>query len=129
MQHCKHFARSVLGFTDDYRPIIAEANVNAPTFAKIFKDMIIFTEPSKPLPRAAKGTILRKQALALYSDAIQKLCVADILQSGRGGIDADGGCMIDIKQSKRVRKQEELLLLSRGDSMTFSPGLLTKLLH
>lgn len=58
------------------RPTVAEANTNAPTFAKIFKEMVIFTDPAKPLPRTLKGTIMRKQALALYSDAIEELYVA-----------------------------------------------------
>lgn len=35
--------------------------------------MIIVTHPDKPFPRAAKGTIVRKQALAIYSDEIEHL--------------------------------------------------------
>ena len=58
-----------------YRPIVAEANTMAPTFAKIFKEMIVVTDPSKPLPRTAKGTVLRKPALALYAEEIEKACV------------------------------------------------------
>lgn len=45
----------------------------APTFARIFKEMIIVADPSKPLPRAAKGTVVRPQALNLYADEIEKL--------------------------------------------------------
>lgn len=37
--------------------------------------MIIVTDPAKPFPRAGKGSIIRKQALALYEDAINNLCV------------------------------------------------------
>ena len=46
----------------------------APGFAKVFKEMIIVTDPAKPLPRAGKGTVIRKQALALYTDEIEQLC-------------------------------------------------------
>ena len=46
----------------------------APGFAKVFKEMIIVTDPAKPLPRAGKGTVIRKQALALYADEIEQLC-------------------------------------------------------
>jgi hypothetical protein len=35
--------------------------------------MIIVTDPFKPLPRAGKGTIIRKQALAAYAEEIDKL--------------------------------------------------------
>ncbi|GJE88440.1 acetyl-CoA synthetase-like protein [Phanerochaete sordida] len=54
-------------------PVVEEANSTAPAFAKIFKEMIIVTDPAKPLPRAGKGTIQRKAALAAYADEIDKL--------------------------------------------------------
>lgn len=34
------------------------------------------TDPAKPLPRAAKGTVIRKQAIALYEKEIRDLLVA-----------------------------------------------------
>ena len=56
-----------------------EANSKAPAFARIFKEMIIVTRPDKPLPRAAKGTVVRPQALQLYGEEIQNLSVAIVL--------------------------------------------------
>ncbi|KAG6828418.1 putative NRPS-like protein biosynthetic cluster, partial [Tephrocybe sp. NHM501043] len=47
-------------------PTIEEANNAAPTYSKIFKEMILFTSKEKPLPRAGKGTVMRKAALELY---------------------------------------------------------------
>lgn len=41
--------------------------------------MILVTHPNKPLPRAGKGTILRKQALAIYNEEIEKLYVLYLL--------------------------------------------------
>jgi hypothetical protein len=35
--------------------------------------MILITKPSKPLPRAPKGTITRKAALAEYAEEIEAL--------------------------------------------------------
>ena len=55
------------------RSTVEEANRSAPAFGKIFKEMIIVTDPARPLPRAAKGTIVRKQALALYEKEINAL--------------------------------------------------------
>ena len=55
------------------RPVVAEANALAPTFAKIYKEMILVADPKKPFPRAPKGTVVRKQALALYTDAVENL--------------------------------------------------------
>ncbi|KAJ7484451.1 putative aminoadipate reductase [Mycena latifolia] len=51
-------------------PVIEEANSIAPAFSRIFKEMILFTSPRKPLPRAAKGTVQRKPAIDLYSREI-----------------------------------------------------------
>ncbi|KAJ7489600.1 putative aminoadipate reductase [Mycena latifolia] len=54
-------------------PIIEEANQIAPAFSRIFKEMVLFTSPNKPLPRAAKGTVLRKAALNEYETEIEAL--------------------------------------------------------
>ncbi|KAG6872432.1 hypothetical protein C0995_009766 [Termitomyces sp. Mi166 len=54
-------------------PSIEEANVVAPAFSKIFKEMILFTSKKKPLPRTGKGTVMRKAALALYASEIAAL--------------------------------------------------------
>ncbi|GJE88919.1 acetyl-CoA synthetase-like protein [Phanerochaete sordida] len=60
-------------FRNKLWPLIEGANALAPTFARIFKEMIIVTRVDKPLPRVAKGTVVRAQALQLYSDEIEKL--------------------------------------------------------
>ncbi|KAH9476002.1 putative NRPS-like protein biosynthetic cluster [Psilocybe cubensis] len=54
-------------------PVIEEANRVAPAFSRIFKELIIFTSPNKPLPRAGKGTVMRKASLALYHEEIEAL--------------------------------------------------------
>lgn len=55
------------------RPTVEEANRTAPAFGRIFKEMIIFSDPARPFPRAGKGTFIRKQVLALYEDEIEQL--------------------------------------------------------
>ncbi|KAF8901181.1 acetyl-CoA synthetase-like protein [Gymnopilus junonius] len=54
-------------------PIIEEANKVAPAFSRIFKEMILVTSPSKPLPRAGKGTVMRKAALTAYQAEIEEI--------------------------------------------------------
>lgn len=54
-------------------PILEEANQIAPAFSRIFKEMIIFTSSGKPMPRAGKGTVIRKATLKLYSPEIDAL--------------------------------------------------------
>ncbi|GJE93359.1 acetyl-CoA synthetase-like protein, partial [Phanerochaete sordida] len=54
-------------------PAVQEANMKAPAFARIFKEMILIADSAKPLPRAAKSTVIRKQALDLYEAEIEEL--------------------------------------------------------
>ncbi|EGO19943.1 hypothetical protein SERLADRAFT_418199 [Serpula lacrymans var. lacrymans S7.9] len=54
-------------------PTIEEANKGAPAFSRIFKEMILFAHPDKSLPRAAKGSIMRKASLKLYEQEIKAL--------------------------------------------------------
>lgn len=68
-----HFGTGLTSF--DIRPTIEEANRIAPAFSRIFKEMILFTSQDKPLPRAGKGTVLRKAAVNLYSPEIEAMCV------------------------------------------------------
>lgn len=61
-------------YSFSYRPIVEEANRVAPTeTAHIYKDMIIVVDPAKPLPRAAKGTVIRPQAMKAYEEEIENL--------------------------------------------------------
>ena len=57
------------------RPVIDEANKVAPAFSRIFKEMILVTHKDKPLPRAGKGTLMRKAALKEYYREIETLSV------------------------------------------------------
>jgi len=66
-------ARNFL-YVDLYcRPVIEEANKVAPAFSRIFKEMILITSRDKPLPRAGKGTVLRKVSLQSYDSEIEAL--------------------------------------------------------
>ncbi|KAH9939474.1 hypothetical protein B0H21DRAFT_780597 [Amylocystis lapponica] len=53
---------------------VEEANHTAPAFSRIFKEMILVSDPARPLPRAPKGTIIRNSALRMYEEDINALC-------------------------------------------------------
>lgn len=53
------------------QPYIDRANKLCPSHGRIAGDKLIFTTPEKPLPRAAKGTIQRARAVAVYREEIQ----------------------------------------------------------
>ncbi|KAF9527250.1 putative aminoadipate reductase [Crepidotus variabilis] len=54
-------------------PIIEEANKVCPAFSRIFKELILFVSKEKPLPRAGKGSVMRKAALVVYKDEIDEI--------------------------------------------------------
>ncbi|PQE15461.1 NRPS-like enzyme protein [Rutstroemia sp. NJR-2017a BVV2] len=54
-------------------PVIEEANATCPAHARVAKSHILFTEPGRPIPMSAKGTIQRSPALREYSSEIEKL--------------------------------------------------------
>ncbi|EKM50943.1 uncharacterized protein PHACADRAFT_262848 [Phanerochaete carnosa HHB-10118-sp] len=64
---------ALMNFKNSLWPRVEEANADAPTFARIFQEMVIITDPKKPLPRAAKGTVIRNQAISVYDEEIQRL--------------------------------------------------------
>ncbi|KIK65759.1 hypothetical protein GYMLUDRAFT_194612 [Collybiopsis luxurians FD-317 M1] len=63
--------------------VIESANKIAPSFSRIFKEMILIADPKKPLPRVGKGTLARKAALALYDPEINK--IYETVESNSGG--------------------------------------------
>ncbi|KAF7965726.1 hypothetical protein HWV62_42156 [Athelia sp. TMB] len=63
----------VVEFRNRIWPAVEEANKSAPTFARIFKEMILVTAEDKPLPRVAKGTVAKKAAVKLYESEIDAL--------------------------------------------------------
>lgn len=49
------------------------ANAEAPAFGRVFKEMIIVTNPGRPMARAPKGTPVRKLATKQYEKEIEAL--------------------------------------------------------
>jgi long-subunit acyl-CoA synthetase (AMP-forming) len=65
--------RALAVFRNAIWPAVEEANRVSPAFGRVHKEMILVTSPDKLLPRAAKGTVTRKAALALYEAEINAL--------------------------------------------------------
>ncbi|KAK5024923.1 hypothetical protein LTS07_008301 [Exophiala sideris] len=60
-------------FIDQVWPIVEKANLEAPQHAQIFRDKIAISSLTKPLTRAAKGTIVRKITLKDYFSELEAL--------------------------------------------------------
>ena len=61
---------------DSLWPTVRQANESCPAHGRIAKDFILLTDPSKPMKRAAKGTIQRKSTEDLYMDELDALYLA-----------------------------------------------------
>ena len=55
------------------RPVVEEANKDAPNFSRIFKEMTLVTSADKPMLRAGKGTVTKKATINLYEPEIDAL--------------------------------------------------------
>ncbi|KAI5884857.1 NAD(P)-binding protein [Schizophyllum commune H4-8] len=75
-------------YRDGIWPVVEEANRNAPAYSRIFKELILVARPDTPLPRTDKGTVVRKRALQLYNDEIEKLYEALEDQGGEKDVAA-----------------------------------------
>ena len=76
---CTYHTRKTVLILGHNRPIVEETNVEAPTFARIFKEMIIVADQDRPLVRAPKGTVIRKLTLDLYASEIDAVCALHVV--------------------------------------------------
>ncbi|KAF9070475.1 putative aminoadipate reductase [Rhodocollybia butyracea] len=75
----------VTSFRNKIWPVIEEGNKILPGFSKIFKEMILITSSTRPLPRAGKGTVMRKAALRDYVKEIDQ--IYEIVESNTSSVD------------------------------------------
>ena len=73
-----------------FRPVLNEANKESPSFSKIYKEMILVTDKTRPLPRAGKGTLMRKAALKEFHHEIEALLVFFSIFNLRRSTDMSG---------------------------------------
>lgn len=60
-------------FIERIWPTVEEANMDAPSHARIMKSHILFTQSQKPMLRAGKGTVQRSGTLKSYASEIDAL--------------------------------------------------------
>ncbi|KAF3407185.1 hypothetical protein DPV78_000518 [Talaromyces pinophilus] len=58
---------------DEIWPTISEINLSSPSWVEIDRKRVVFCEAGKPLASTAKGTVQRRQAVALYESQIQEM--------------------------------------------------------
>ncbi|KAK7050236.1 acetyl-CoA synthetase-like protein [Favolaschia claudopus] len=79
--------KRVIEFRREIWPTIVEANRYAPQHSRIFKEMILIADPSRPVELTAKGTLRRQTVLDLYKEEIHAVYEA-VAQSSQIHLDA-----------------------------------------
>ncbi|KAJ7731236.1 putative aminoadipate reductase [Mycena metata] len=80
--------KQIANFRNLIWPVIQEANENTPAFARIYKEMILITQPDRPMVHSPKGTVIKKSTIALYQQDIENLYLM-IETSANAGSDID----------------------------------------
>lgn len=62
-----------LGMIESIWPSIQRANSDCPAYARIPKSLVAFTGPGKPMQRAGKGTVQRRQTVMDYQSEMDAL--------------------------------------------------------
>ncbi|KAF9070459.1 hypothetical protein BDP27DRAFT_612156 [Rhodocollybia butyracea] len=101
-------------FRNKIWPVIEEGNKLLPAFSKIYKEMILITSPNKPLPRAGKGTILRKAALKEYEKEIDQ--IYETVESNAGTVEPPTNWELSMVQDWLTTQVEELCHNSVNES-------------
>lgn len=79
-------------------PTVEKANKESPSHGRVHRDMVLFTTADKPMPRAGKGTVIRKATLDLYASEIEALYGASGANTTSG---ASAGQHSDAKDAAR----------------------------
>ncbi|KAL9105912.1 MAG: hypothetical protein Q9227_008971 [Pyrenula ochraceoflavens] len=59
--------------TEGIRPLIQQANLEAPAHARVQPGYILYARHEKPFVRAAKGTVIRSRTIAAYEKELDEL--------------------------------------------------------
>ena len=65
-------AQAAQRLTEAIWPFIQRANKSCVANGRVARELILYTSPGKPLPRAGKGTIQRQRSVALYQQEIHE---------------------------------------------------------
>ncbi|PYI10999.1 acetyl-CoA synthetase-like protein [Aspergillus sclerotiicarbonarius CBS 121057] len=60
-------------FLDDVWPIVEKVNTETVAHGRIPREYVFLTDPTRPFPRAGKGTIQRAMTVKLYADDIERI--------------------------------------------------------
>lgn len=96
-------------FIERIWPTVEAANRDAPAHARLMKTHVLFTQPGKPMLRAAKGTVQRSGTLNMYESEISALYRdADSLSIQADDKSRDSKSMLDEEAIPELVRQSVL---------------------
>lgn len=104
-------------------PTVQEANARSAAHGRVTTDMILITDPERPLPRAGKGTVQREAAFKLYERDLEELYAVangDMSHSARKDSTREDESRIDVRPLTRhilatLRENSSVLLQAEDD--------------
>ncbi|KAI6156286.1 putative nonribosomal peptide synthetase [Pisolithus thermaeus] len=87
IRHVAHLRNHAVLSVNLCRPVVEEANDDAPNRSRIFREKILVTSRDKPVLRTGKGTVTKKATLSLYESEID-LLYGTVEASATAGIEA-----------------------------------------
>ncbi|THH28493.1 hypothetical protein EUX98_g5705 [Antrodiella citrinella] len=105
--------KALVDFRNKIWPYVEKANTLAPSFARIFKEIILVTDLAKPMARAAKGTPMRKLILREYADEIDQLYETVEASTSSNGTDPPSSWNVEaveewlVKHATTINKGQE----------------------
>lgn len=99
-------------------PHIKQVNSSNVQHARILKEMILVTDPDRPLPRAGKGTVQRKAALRMYEGELDALYSTEPRESKRRSDSVIQSEDLD----EQLLTQQILDILERSSGMRLQPN-------
>lgn len=99
-------------------PTVQKANSQCPAHARVSKSNILITDPSKPMARAAKGTVQRAATLILYQEDIDALYAEEEVNFSHGGLES-----IDLDNPDAVTERIHELVADVTQWESFDNGI------
>ncbi|KAJ4324199.1 hypothetical protein N0V94_001411 [Neodidymelliopsis sp. IMI 364377] len=107
---------------DSIWPLVEQANQEAPAHARIYQSKIAVASQQEPFKRAAKGSIIRLQTVALFKDEIEAL-YADEGYSSDPNQDLDDAALASKIHTVFTRALHSFKEETKNDTDIFSLGV------
>ncbi|SMQ55260.1 unnamed protein product [Zymoseptoria tritici ST99CH_3D7] len=110
---------------DQFWPVIQQANAGNPGHGQVWKSKIGIAKRDKPFVRTPKGTVIRKQTVALYANEIEALYSNEASDDAVGRLSADASVSDTRQFLRKVFKAKGMASIEKmsDDEDIFNHGV------